>query len=142
VRTAAARAHCSGCWPAPSSRTDGTIRLLQRRLDDIVAAREPAPPPPLAFDLPAAADDTPNPLLQASELTLSGRVTLRAGADLELSAGDRLLVRGRNGAGKSSLLAMLAGDLRPDSGALVVAPGARAGLLGQEDDLDPHKTPP
>lgn len=124
-----------------ASRSDGTIRLLQSRLDGIVAARETAPPPPLAFDLPAAVDDTPEPLLQASELTLGGRVTLPAGADLELSAGDRLLVRGRNGAGKSSLLAMLAGDLRPDAGGLVVAPGARIGLLGQEDDLDPHEKP-
>lgn len=40
------------------------------------------------------------------------------GLSFALSSGQALVVTGRNGAGKSSLLAMLAGRLRPDAGAI------------------------
>lgn len=39
-----------------------------------------------------------------------------SGIDFELSAGDMVGILGSNGAGKSSLLAVLAGELRPDQG--------------------------
>jgi macrolide transport system ATP-binding/permease protein len=105
-----------------------------------VAARGPAPPRPLAFDLPPGTDAA-GPLVEARGLRLAGRVTLPADARIRLSAGDRLLVRGPNGAGKSSLLAMLAGQTPPDAGALTIRPRAQAGLLAQEDALDPRDTP-
>ncbi len=41
-----------------------------------------------------------------------------AGLSFALGPGEALIVTGRNGAGKSSLLAMLAGRLRPDAGAI------------------------
>jgi macrolide transport system ATP-binding/permease protein len=53
----------------------------------------------------------------------------------------RLLLRGANGAGKSTLLSVLASQLAPDTGTLTVAPGAHVGLLAQEDDWDPNRTP-
>ena len=53
----------------------------------------------------------------------------------------RLLLRGANGAGKSTLLSVLAGQLAPDTGTLTVAPGAHVGLLAQEDDWNPNRTP-
>ncbi len=43
-----------------------------------------------------------------------------AGLSFALEPGEALVVTGRNGAGKSSLLAMLAGRLRPDAGAVRV----------------------
>ncbi|AWB25438.1 heme ABC exporter ATP-binding protein CcmA [Methylobacterium currus] len=42
-----------------------------------------------------------------------------AGLSFTLEAGEALTVTGRNGAGKSSLLAILAGRLRPEAGRLV-----------------------
>jgi macrolide transport system ATP-binding/permease protein len=122
-----------------AGRSDATIRLLQRRLDDVVAARGPAPPR-LAFDLPPGTDAA-GPLVEARGLRLAGRVTLPADARIRLSAGDRLLVRGPNGAGESSLLAMLAGQTPRDAGALAIRPGAQAGLLAQKDAPDPRDTP-
>jgi ATPase subunit of ABC transporter with duplicated ATPase domains len=50
-------------------------------------------------------------------------------------------LRGANGAGKSTLLSVLAGQLAPDTGTLTVAPGAQVGLLAQEDDCNPNRTP-
>jgi ATP-binding cassette subfamily F protein uup len=55
---------------------------------------------------------------------------------LGLNQGDRVGIVGRNGDGKSSLLAMLAGRLRPDSGRVTVRGGVRVGVLGQADALD------
>jgi ABC transport system ATP-binding/permease protein len=55
---------------------------------------------------------------------------------LGVNEGDRIGIVGRNGDGKSSLLAMLAGRLRPDSGRVTVRGGVRVGVLGQADALD------
>ncbi len=48
---------------------------------------------------------------------------------ITLRAGDRIGLIGRNGAGKSSLLQILARIIRPDSGKLTIAPKARILLL-------------
>jgi ATPase subunit of ABC transporter with duplicated ATPase domains len=55
---------------------------------------------------------------------------------LGLNEGDRVGVVGRNGDGKTSLLAMLAGRLAPDSGRVTVRGGVRIGVLDQADTLD------
>jgi ATP-binding cassette subfamily F protein uup len=55
---------------------------------------------------------------------------------LGLNEGDRVGIVGRNGDGKSSLLAMLAGRLEPNSGRVTVRGGVTVGVLGQADALD------
>jgi ATPase subunit of ABC transporter with duplicated ATPase domains len=55
---------------------------------------------------------------------------------LGLNDGDRVGVVGRNGDGKTSLLAMLAGRQRPDAGRVTVRGGVRVGVLDQADTLD------
>lgn len=55
---------------------------------------------------------------------------------LGVDEGDRIGIVGRNGDGKSSLLAMLAGRLDPDSGRVTVRGGVRVGVLDQGDTLD------
>jgi ATP-binding cassette subfamily F protein uup len=55
---------------------------------------------------------------------------------LGIDEGDRIGVVGRNGDGKSSLLAMLAGRLEPDGGRVTVRGGVRVGVLDQADVLD------
>ena len=56
-----------------------------------------------------------------------------AGVDLDLDAGELLLVTGPNGSGKTTLLRLLAGLIVPTSGELeVAADRARIGFLGHE----------
>src|SRR6478752_8580117 len=62
------------------------------------------------------------------------------GISLGVDEGDRIGIVGRNGDGKSSLLAMLAGRLEPDSGRVTVRGGVRVGVLDQADTLDPEDT--
>ena len=57
------------------------------------------------------------------------------GADLALHAGDRLALVGRNGAGKSSLMKLLAGQSDMDEGTLWNAPGANTAYLPQAPSI-------
>lgn len=50
--------------------------------------------------------------------------------------GARIGIVGRNGDGKSSLMAMLTGSLKPDSGRVTQRSGLRVGTLDQSDTLD------
>ncbi len=55
---------------------------------------------------------------------------------LGIEEGDRIGIVGRNGDGKSSLLAMLAGTKEPDAGRVTFRGGTRIGVLDQADTLD------
>ncbi len=59
---------------------------------------------------------------------------------LGVNDGARIGIVGRNGDGKSSLLMLLTGQLRPDSGRVTRRGGLRVGALSQADTLDPDHT--
>ncbi|WP_447943240.1 ABC-F family ATP-binding cassette domain-containing protein [Microbacterium aurum] len=59
---------------------------------------------------------------------------------LGVDEGDRIGIVGRNGDGKSSLMAMLAGRLEPDAGRVTVRGGVTVGVLDQGDVLDDAET--
>jgi ATP-binding cassette subfamily F protein uup len=53
-----------------------------------------------------------------------------------IEAGQRIGLLGRNGAGKTSLMRLLAGTIQPDAGGVTFAPGATIALLQQEVPQD------
>ncbi|WP_345763974.1 ABC-F family ATP-binding cassette domain-containing protein [Diaminobutyricibacter sp. McL0608] len=57
-----------------------------------------------------------------------------------INEGDRIGVVGRNGDGKSTLLALLADRIQPDSGRVTRRRGVTIGVLDQGDELDPSLT--
>ncbi len=59
---------------------------------------------------------------------------------LGVNEGDRIGIVGRNGDGKSSLLAMLAGRRAPDAGRVTMRGGITMGVLDQADTLDDAET--
>ena len=72
--------------------------------------------------------------LQNIMLTLGGKPLLD-GAEIAVSAGERVALVGRNGSGKSTLLKIAAGDLDYDGGTRFFQPDATVRYLPQEPDL-------
>lgn len=73
------------------------------------------------------------PLLTLDQVSLAfGHVPLLERADLRVESGERIALIGRNGAGKSSLLKVIEGDLDPDAGTVWRAPGLRIARLAQD----------
>jgi ATP-binding cassette subfamily F protein uup len=64
-----------------------------------------------------------------------GGTPLLEGAELAVSAGERLCLVGRNGSGKSTLLRIAAGIMEADAGELFAQPGTTIRYLPQEPDL-------
>lgn len=57
-----------------------------------------------------------------------------------LGAGDRVGLVGKNGAGKSTMLKMLAGDFKPDSGTIATEKEIKLGFLRQDIDFIKGRT--
>jgi ATP-binding cassette subfamily F protein 3 len=71
-----------------------------------------------------------------------GGTPVLAGVDLTVLRGERVGIVGDNGAGKSVLLRMLAGELEPDEGERKAGPSIRFGRLAQDRrPEDPQATP-
>ena len=81
------------------------------------------------------------PLLTLEKICLAfGHHALLDHVDLQLDAGERIGLIGRNGGGKSSLLRIVAGEAKPDDGKIWRAPGLKLAYVSQEPALDPELT--
>ncbi|MHB9016799.1 MAG: ATP-binding cassette domain-containing protein [Burkholderiales bacterium] len=81
------------------------------------------------------------PLLTIENASLAfGHFALLDRASWVIEPGTHLGLIGRNGAGKSSLLKVLAGEYPPDDGVVWRQPGMKLGYVPQEPVLDPAHT--
>lgn len=76
-------------------------------------------------------------LVSLQNITVSfGGPLLLEGVDLSIDPGERVCLVGRNGTGKSTIMRLIAGEVKPDSGEIVYQQGVRVALLTQE--VPPH----
>jgi ATP-binding cassette subfamily F protein 3 len=81
------------------------------------------------------------PILSGTNLTLSfGEREILRGMSLTIEPNEKIGVVGRNGTGKSTLLKILAGMQKPDSGSVSTGQGVRVGYLHQNPNLEPGDT--
>ncbi len=66
--------------------------------------------------------------------------TLLNGVSLEITAGERVGLLGRNGCGKTTLFRILTGEIHEDAGQVHIAPGRRLGLISQIPVYPEHYT--
>ncbi|MGV3591297.1 MAG: ATP-binding cassette domain-containing protein [Gammaproteobacteria bacterium] len=73
------------------------------------------------------------PLLRLSDIHLAyGTHVLLDGVELTIQPGERWGLLGRNGAGKSTFMKLLKGDIKPDGGEVWIQPETRIAYLDQE----------
>src|SRR5204863_10164705 len=109
-------------------------RRLRRQMQSTAWLAAPETRPALSLAFPRAVA-TGELVLKAAGLAVDGRL---ASADLELRAGERVLVSGVNSAGKTTLLRALAGEVPPTDGSVALL--APAALLPQTHDHLPRAT--
>ncbi len=77
-------------------------------------------------------DRAPDPLLRLDKVAAGyGGTPILSGVNLSLSPGDRLGLLGRNGAGKSTFIKLLAGTLQPQAGDRAAARDLKLGYFAQ-----------
>lgn len=112
------------------SRAPGVVQALHRQQDALRAHRVDVPKPPPALRMPDVGVRRGAPQVRVQSVAVEGR--LPGPVDLTVDGGDRLLVTGPNGTGKSTLLAVLAGALEPTDGYVWTAKDARVARVTQE----------
>ena len=111
------------------------------RIEAANALIEDVPPPRDRLELQKfATQRLGKQVLDVEDVDLQrGERTLLTGATWRLGPGDRVGLVGVNGAGKTSVLALLSGDLEPTAGKVKRGRTvAMRHLTQQLDDLDPH----
>jgi macrolide transport system ATP-binding/permease protein len=121
-----------------ATRAPSLVRAVNRRLDTLSDHAVSKPQAPLQFHMPELPVLRGVTLIRADAVTVPGR--LSNPVSLSLSSEDRVLITGRNGIGKSTLLAVLADRLPPGTGTVAIAPAARIGLVGQESPARDPRT--
>ena len=93
----------------------------------------------IAFPAPAPCGKTP---LTGSELSKRyGSLEVFSDVDLAIDKGSRVVILGLNGAGKTTMLRILAGVDEPDTGQIVPGHGLKLGYYAQEHEtLDTSRT--
>ena len=79
--------------------------------------------------------------VNCENLSLSfGAETVLENVSFALNEGDKLGIIGVNGAGKSSLFAMITGKYQPTSGEVFISKGKTVGILEQNIEYDSSRT--
>ena len=103
------------------------IKALERM--EVIAMAHVDSPFDFSFPKPGR---MPNPLLQLDKADIGyGHTKIIQGAGLSISPGDRIGLLGSNGAGKSSLIKVLAGEMQPLSGIRLEAEALNIGYFAQ-----------
>jgi len=131
-----ARRHSTETQARKAKIADRKVERLEAKRTKVTAKERTT-----SFRLPApprSGDD----VLELKDLRVAyGRHVVLSNTSLLVGRGDRILVVGRNGAGKSSLLRCLAGEQTPSAGSLRFGANVELGYFAQEhEQLDEART--
>jgi ATPase subunit of ABC transporter with duplicated ATPase domains len=115
------------------------IKRAEKMMDGLESVRAADKVAKIKFPEPAACGKTP---LMAEGLSKSyGSLEVFTDVDLAIDKGSRVVILGLNGAGKTTMLRILADVDRPDTGTVVPGHGLKIGYYAQEHEtLDTSRT--
>lgn len=124
---------------ARTTKSKSRVDEAQRLIEELNAVRASMVMPTTDIDF-SASDRKTKKLVETKKLCRSfDDKTIVNNLDLRLSPGQRLGILGGNGAGKTTILRLLAGELAPNSGAVYHAPDLKLVYFEQNrDELDPE----
>ncbi|GAA4125923.1 ABC-F family ATP-binding cassette domain-containing protein [Nocardioides fonticola] len=108
------------------------LKRAEKMMADIEGERAADKVARIAFPAPAPCGKTP---LTAADLSKAyGSLEIFTGVDLAIDRGSRVVILGLNGAGKTTMLRILAGVDRPDTGEVIPGHGLKVGYYAQEHE--------
>ena len=122
-----------------AKQAQSRIKALERM--EVVAAVQATNPFTFRFMSP---DHQPDPMLQIEELSFGyAQQQILENVNLVLRKGDRIGLVGINGSGKTTLLKQIVGELKPQSGKVIISKGVKIGYFAQHqvDSLDFDHSP-
>lgn len=128
-----------GAKASKAAAAQQMVRRAEKMLAGLDDVREQDRVARIKFPDPAPCGRTP---LMASNLSKSyGSLEIFTAVDLAIDKGSKVVIIGLNGAGKTTMLRMLAGLDKPDTGQIEPGHGLKIGYFAQEHEtLDVNKT--
>jgi len=112
--------------------------VRKRKLERLLASTEYVERPEnrwgLAVDFGTSGSSSQDAIVLTDVSVAYGEHQVLDRCSLHISHGDTIAMRGDNGTGKSTLVELIAGRIRPDSGSVRLWPSARVGYFAQEQD--------
>ena len=122
-----------------ASAAQSMLKRAERITAGIEGERQSDKVAAIKFPAPAACGKTP---LMAKDLSKSyGALEIFTAVDLAIDKGSRVVILGLNGAGKTTMLRILAGVTESDTGEIIPGHGLKIGYYAQEHEtLDVNRT--
>jgi ATPase subunit of ABC transporter with duplicated ATPase domains len=128
-----------GAKASKAAAAQQMVKRAEKLLGGLEEVREQDRVAKIKFPDPAPCGKTP---LMATNLSKSyGSLEIFTAVDLAIDKGSKVVIIGLNGAGKTTMLRMLAGIDKPDTGEIIEGHGLKVGYFAQEHEtLDVSKT--
>lgn len=111
-----------------------SVKIAQKKLDELEKIEKPREMPVITYEIPVR-ERSGDIVFHAEKMVKRFENRTIGPIDLDIQFGDRIVITGDNGVGKTTLLKMLIGRMLPDAGVIKQGSAVDIGYLPQESEL-------